>query len=108
MHDSLCLLKLMQFRYLLWVLLDYLLSGTMIRGTLTKGLNRPQNAKHELSNQAHEGLQSPSDPKERKGLKEAHFALSIRPGPTVQPIRTPLELAEQSPLRSRLPRRSPR
>ena len=74
----------------------------MIRGTLTRGLNRPQNAKHELSNQAHEGLQSPSNPKERKGLKEAHFAHNLRPGSTVQPIRTPLELAEQSPLRSRV------
>ena len=50
------------------------LSGTMIRGTLTRGLNHLQNAKHVLSDRAHEGLQSPSDPKERKGLKKAQYA----------------------------------
>ena len=60
------------------------------------------------SDQTHEGLQSPPDRKERKGLKEAHFALGPRPGSTVQPIRTPLEPAEQSPPRSRSPCRGPR
>ena len=66
-----------------------LLSGTMIRGTQTRGLNHPQNSKHVLSSQAHGGLQSLSDPEERKGLKEAQLALGPRPGSTVQPIRTP-------------------
>ena len=61
----------------------------MIRGTLTRGLNRPQNAKHVLSDRAHEGLQSPSNPKERKGFKEAQLTFGTRPGSTVQPIRTP-------------------
>ena len=60
-----------------------LLSGTMIRGTLTRGLNCPQDAKHVLSNRAREGLQSPSDPKERKELKEVHFALGPRPSSIV-------------------------
>ena len=68
------------------------LSGTMIRGTLIRGLNHHQNAKHVLSDRTHEGLQSPSDPKKRKGLKETHLALGPRPGSTVQPIRTPLNL----------------
>ena len=60
----------------------------MIRGTLIMGLNYPH-ANHVLTSQAQEGLQSLSDPKERKGLKEAHFALGLRPSSIVQPIRTP-------------------
>ena len=59
--------------------IEFILSGTMIRGTLTRESNLPRDAKHVLSDRAHEGLQSSSDPKERKGLKEAHFALGPRP-----------------------------
>jgi hypothetical protein len=66
-----------------------LLSGTVTRGTLTRGLNRPQNTKHVLSNRAHKGLQSLSNPKGKKGSKKAQLALSPRPDSTVQPIRTP-------------------
>ena len=53
------------------------LSGTMIRTTLIRGLNHLQNAKHVSSDRAHEGLQSPSDPKERKGLKKAQYAAHL-------------------------------
>ena len=83
-------------------------SGTMIRDTLTRGPNLPQDAKHVLSDQAHEGLQSSSDPKERKGLKEAHFALGPRPSSNSAARPSPLEPAEQSPPHSRSPRRGPR
>ena len=85
-----------------------LLLGTMIRGTQIRGLNHPKNARHVLSNRAHEGLQSSSDPKERKRLKEAHFALGPRPGSTVQPIRTLLEPAEPPLPQSSSPCRGPR
>ena len=77
-------------------------SGTMIRDTLTRGPNLPRDAKHVLNDQAHEGMQSSSDPKERKGLKEAHFALGPRPSSNSAARPNPLEPAEKSQSRSRV------
>jgi len=64
-----------------------LLSGTIIRGTLIQGPNRPQNAKR---NQAI----GPTTPKSCPNPKEAQSSLSLRPSSVVRPIRGPLKPAE--------------
>jgi hypothetical protein len=55
-------------------------------------------------NRAHKGLQPPSDPKKRKGLKEAQSAAQEHSA--AHP--NPLEPAGQTPPHSRTPRRDPR
>jgi hypothetical protein len=61
----------------------------MIRGHPNQEtINHPQNKKHLSDNRAHEGLQSPSDLKEKKRIKEAHFAFGPRPSTVVRPVRT--------------------
>ena len=57
-----------------------------------------------LGNRAHEGLQPPSDPKKRKGLKEAQSTAQEHSAAHTNP----LEPAGQSPSRSRAPRQDPR
>ena len=64
--------------YMLYSTIETLLSGTMIRGTLIRGPKPPEKHKHMLGNRAHEGLQSPSNPEERKGLKESQHAAHVR------------------------------
>ena len=57
-----------------------------------------------LGNRAHEGLQPPTNLKERKGHKEAKFAAQVHSAAHPHP----LEAAGQSPPHSRAPRRDPR
>src|SRR6185369_8453806 len=57
-----------------------------------------------LGNRAHKDLQPPSNPEERKGLKEAQYAAHVYSA--AHP--NPLEPAGRSPPRSRAPRRDPR
>ena len=53
-----------------------------------------------LGNQAHEGSQSPFNPEERKGLKEAQYAVHVHSAAHPHP----LEPAGRSLPRSRAPR----
>ena len=57
-----------------------------------------------LGNRAHKGLQPPSNPEERKGLKEAQYAAHVHD--VAHP--SPLEPAGRSRPRSIAPRRDPR
>ena len=57
-----------------------------------------------IGKRAHKGQQSPSNPKERKGLKEAQSTAQVHS--VAHP--SPLKPAEQSPPHSRSPYRGPR
>ena len=77
----------------------------MIRGTLTRGLNRLENAKHVLKQS---GPRRPTVSFRSKEKKSTQKDPIRSPHPRYGPFETPLEPAERSPLRSRPPRRDPR